>query len=117
VPVVMANRTGTLHTALPGGAGDLASSFPGLSTIVDSNGTVKAGLAEEEGVIVADVRLDPSRKATAMAPRFGRRWGVPVPWYAFIWPLTQRQGERAYAQDAERKARAALMSRAALTPA
>jgi hypothetical protein len=55
-------------------------------------------------------------KATAAPPRFGRRWRVPVPWYAFIWPLTQRQGERAYAQNPERKARAVAMGRAALTP-
>jgi N-carbamoylputrescine amidase len=117
VPVVMANRTGALHTSLPGGAGELASSFPGLSTIVGSDGAVKAVLGEEEGVIVADVQLNPGRKVTAPPARFGRRWGVPVPWYAFIWPLTQRQGERAYVQSTERKARAALMSCAALAPA
>jgi N-carbamoylputrescine amidase len=115
--VVMANRTGPIHTSLPGGAGELVSSFPGLSTIANSNGAVKAALGEEEGVIVADVELDPDRKATAAPPRFGRRWGVPVPWYAFIWPMTQRQGERAYTRSAERKARAAVMSHVALTPA
>ena len=47
VPVVLANRAGSLDTALPGGAGDLVSSFPGLSTIVDSDGAVKAVLGEE----------------------------------------------------------------------
>ena len=117
VPAVMANRTGSLHTSLPGGAGDLVSSFPGLSMIVNSDGSVKGALGEQEGIIVADVQLDPDRKAKAAPPRFGRRWGVPVPWYAFIWPQTQRQGERAYAQNPERKARAMAMGRAALTPA
>jgi hypothetical protein len=100
---------------LPGGAGDLASSFPGLSTIVDSDGAVKAALGEEEGVVVASVVLDPARKATAPPPRFRRTWGVWVPWYAFIWPLTQRQGERAYAHSAKRKARAMALSHAGLT--
>jgi N-carbamoylputrescine amidase len=117
VPVVLANQSGPLHTALPGGAGELVSSFPGLSTIVDSDGAVQAALGAEEGVIVGDVRPDPERKTRAVPGRFRGRWGVPVPWYAFIWPLTQRQGKRAYAQNAERKARATLMSRLALTPA
>jgi N-carbamoylputrescine amidase len=116
VPVIMASPAGPVRTLLPGGAGELMSSFPGLSTIVDSDGAVQAALGEEEGVIVADVQLDPGRKAATLPPRFGHRRGVPVPWYAFIWPLTQRQGERAYAQNAERKARAALLRRAALTP-
>lgn len=103
VPVAMANQAGPLCTPLPGGLPKIASSFPGLSAIVDSDGTVKARLGEAEGVIVADVRLDPSRKVTAPPPRFGRRWAVPVPWYAFIWPLTQKMGERHYAA-ASRKA-------------
>jgi N-carbamoylputrescine amidase len=113
VPVVAANHTGPLHTPLPGGAGDLVSSFPGLSAVVDSDGEVRAALGEEEGVAVADVVLDPARKATLAPSRLRGRWGVPVPWYAFIWPLTQRQGERAYAQNAERKARAARLSHGA----
>jgi hypothetical protein len=58
VPVVMADQAGPLRTPLPGGVGELTSSFPGMSTIVDSDGTVKAVLGEE-GVIVASVVLDP----------------------------------------------------------
>ena len=83
----------------------MVSTFPGLSTIIDSDGAVKAALGEEEGVLVADVQLNPARKARTEPPRFRRGWGVPVPWYAFIWPLTQHQGERAYAQSAARKTR------------
>ncbi|MDH3242802.1 MAG: carbon-nitrogen hydrolase family protein [Alphaproteobacteria bacterium] len=111
VPVVMANRTGPLQTKLPGVLPELKSSFPGLSMIVDSDGVVKAALGDEEDVIVADVHLEPNRKVKVLPSRIGRRWAVPVPWYAFVWPLTQRMGERAYAKDAHRKERAEAASR------
>jgi N-carbamoylputrescine amidase len=110
VPVVLANRTGPLHTRLPEGMGEMRSSFPGLSMIVDSDGSIQAGLGEEEGVVVADAHLDPGRKAGEKPRRAGKRWALPVPWYAFIWPLTQKKGERAYAASARRRERAAAIS-------
>ena len=106
VPVVLSNRTGPLHTPLPIGMGELHSSFPGFSTIVDSDGSVKAKMGEEEGVIVADVQLDPSRKTKKKPRRFGKMWAFRVPWYAFIWPQTQEQGERAYQANTNRRQRA-----------
>ena len=57
VPIVMANQTGPLETELPGHLPYLKSSFPGLSCIVDADGTVKQELGDEEGVIVSDVCL------------------------------------------------------------
>lgn len=57
VPVVVANRVGPLETDLPGKLPYLKSSFPGLSSIVDYDGAVKAELGDEEGIIVADVHL------------------------------------------------------------
>lgn len=111
VPVIMANRVGPLETELPGNLPYLKSSFPGLSSIVDSDGTVKAELGEEEGVIVADVCLMPTAKHEGKPKRYGKMWGVPVPWYAFIWPLTQRMGEKSYATNPRRKARALSVSR------
>jgi len=62
VPVVMANRVGRLGTELPGHLPFLKSKFPGLSSIVDADGTVKAELGDEEGVIVADVHLEKNRQ-------------------------------------------------------
>ena len=106
VPVVLANRAGEIHTPLPGPHGEFDSSFPGLSQIVDSDGTVKANMGGEEGVIVADVCLDPARKRSEKPRRAGRMWALPVPWYAFVWPMTQKEGEQAYAQSERRKARA-----------
>jgi N-carbamoylputrescine amidase len=106
VPVVLANRCGPLHTPLPAGMGKLDSCFPGLSSIVDGDGCVKAKLGEAEGVIVADVRLDPALKGRRPLSRHGEMWAVPVPWYALIWPMTQAMGEQAYAHNAQRKEQA-----------
>jgi N-carbamoylputrescine amidase len=104
VPVVMANRAGLIHTLLPGEHGDFDSSFPGLSRIVDSDATIRAKMGAEEGVIVAEVQLDPNKKRHAKPRCFGKMWALPVPWYAFIWPMTQEEGEQAYAMNERRKA-------------
>jgi len=105
VPVVMANKAGQLETDLPGWFPKLKGSFPGLSAIVDSDGSVRASLGEEEGVIVANVHLDPERKRQEQPQHNGTRWALPVmPWYAFLWPLTQRMGEKAYAKNSRRAA-------------
>jgi len=106
VPVVFANRTGRIQTPLPAGMGDFDSNFPGLSQIVDSDASVRAKMGEEEGVIVAEVRLDPNRKRSAKPRCYGKMWALPVPWYAPIWPETQIEGEKAYEKNDLRKARA-----------
>jgi N-carbamoylputrescine amidase len=110
VPVALANRAGQIHTPLPGANGDFDSSFPGLSQIVDSNAVVRAKLGEEEGVIVAEVRMDPSRKRQAKPRCYGKMWAIPTPWFAYIWPLTQKEGEEAYAKSEARRERAGKMA-------
>lgn len=110
VPVVMANRVGPLETELPGNLPYLKSSFPGLSSIVDCDGTVKAELGDQEGVIVADVHIGHRAERKREPRRYGRIWGIPVPWYAFIWPLTQKWGEKSYAANIRRKERALSVS-------
>jgi len=63
LPVVMANKCGPWVSPMPGIPFHVErSSFPGLSAVADSDGTLKAQLGDGEGVIVEDVRLDPSRK-------------------------------------------------------
>lgn len=109
VPVVMANRCGPLVTPLPGGFPAQNSSFPGLSTVADSDGTLKVQLGADEGIALAEVTLDPTRKAKQPPKAYGR-WALPVPWYAFLWPLTQKLGERAYARNSSRPARALAMA-------
>ena len=110
-PIIMANRVGPLETELPGNLPYLKSSFPGLSSIVDSDGTVKGELGDEEGIIVADVRLRQNAKHESEPKRYGKMWGIPVPWYAFMWPLTQKWGEKSYAANPRRKERALSVSR------
>jgi N-carbamoylputrescine amidase len=111
VPVVMANRVGPLETELPGNLPYLKSSFPGLSSIVEYDGKVKAELADEEGVIVADVHLGHSAERKSAPRRYGKMWGIPTPWYAFIWPLTQKWGEKSYISNIRRKESALSISR------
>ena len=111
VPVVVANRVGLLDTDLPGHLPHLKSSFPGLSSIVDYDGTVRAELGGDEGVIVADVHIGQSVERKGEPKRYGTMWGVPVPWYAFIWPMTQKWGEKSYATNIRRKERALTVSR------
>jgi N-carbamoylputrescine amidase len=117
VPAILADRCGPLHTALPAGFDPLDSAFPGLSCIADSTGRVVASLGEAEGVIVADVRLDPALKGKQPLRRHEEMWALPVPWYAFIWPMTQVPGEQAYEQSARRRERARRISQAAAVEA
>lgn len=117
VPVVFSDRTGPLHTPLPLVNNELHSSFPGYSAIVDSDGKVKARMGEEEGVIVAEVQLDPSRKTQKKPRRYGTMWAFRMPWFAFIWPETQAQGELAYQADLIRKQRALAITNSGSAPA
>jgi N-carbamoylputrescine amidase len=110
VPVVLADQAGSLVTPLPFGFGELRSSFPGLSVIVDAQGRVQSRLGEAEGVIVAGVQLDPALKPPNPPPDRGQLWALPVPWYAHMWPETQQMGERAYAQNSRRRQRALAIS-------
>lgn len=103
VPVALANRAGQIHTLLPGLHGEFDSSLPGLSQIVDSNAAVRAKLGDEEGVIVAEVRLDPGRKRQANLRCYGKMWAQPMPWYAGIWPATQKEAEAAYEKSETRR--------------
>ncbi len=65
VPVVMANRVGILETELPGKLPYLKTNFPVLSSIVDSDGTVKAELKGEEGIIVSDICIETNDRPTS----------------------------------------------------
>jgi len=101
VPTIMTNKCGPLVTALPGGFPPQRTHFPGLSAIADSDGAVRCQLGGEQGIAVGEVRLDPTRKART-PPRAYGRWALPVPWYAFLWPLTQRLGEGRYRKNQQR---------------
>ena len=62
IPVAMVNKVGRSYKPPPN---EINGFFPGLSAIVDSDGTVRQSMDDREGIGIADVTLDPSRKKTA----------------------------------------------------
>src|SRR5664279_295090 len=107
IPVVMANKVGRLVTEVPGGFPAQDLEFPGFSAIADSDGRLLGQLGNgQEGVIAGMVTLDPALKCMARVPPTHGRWNAAMPWWAFVWTLTQRLGERSYARSAERRVRA-----------
>jgi N-carbamoylputrescine amidase len=66
VPVAFVNKVGawTTKTLFPPPA-ETRGVFPGLSTIVDGDERVLVSMSGDEGVGVADVTLDPRRRASA----------------------------------------------------
>ncbi|MBB5019124.1 N-carbamoylputrescine amidase [Chitinivorax tropicus] len=107
IPVLMANKVGRLVSTLPAGFPPQDIEFPGFSAIADSDGALVGQLSSgQQGVVVGTVHLLPERKRTALVPRAFGRWTAKMPWWAFIWTLTQKMGERAYAKSDLRKAKA-----------
>lgn len=112
VPVILANKTGAWQSPMPGLIPSQSSRFAGLSAIVDSGGNVKARLeSDEQGLAVADITLDPGRKATTL-PKCNGRWSIKVPWYFFIFILTERMGSRSYVKNQRRKIQASSVHNA-----
>ncbi len=113
IPVVMSNKVGRLITALPAGFPSQDVECPGFSAIADSDGKLFGQLGPgEEGVVVGTVSLDPERKQQSQVPRTFGRWTTKMPWWAFIWLLTRKLGERSYARNAGRRSRASAISAA-----
>ena len=105
IPCAMSNKWGPWDTLLPGWLPPLAlghprSHFPGFTHIADSDGCEVARVADGEGVAVAEVCLDPSRKRPAFPPerdRF-RPWIAAVPPEYRLFHLFEAAGRRWYAQ-------------------
>lgn len=96
VPAVMVNKCGPWKQYR----------FGGRSTIADSDGTVKAQLRYQEGVIVADVTLDASRKTTEpvvcngyysldVSGGFKRRWAAMELMGKFCYALNPERRKKA----------------------
>jgi len=110
VPVVMANKCGRWQSPMPGIPFWMQDSqFPGLSAIVDSDGTVIAQLSDEEKVIVGDVRLDPSRKIHE-PPQCNGRWAWEGHWLRNSLLIIGAYGKLRYSLSSERKRRAQQVS-------
>lgn len=112
IPVIMSNKIGRLVSTLPAGFPPQDIEFPGFSAIADSDGTLVGQLGSgKQGVVIGTVHLMPERKKKELVPRTFGRWTAKMPWWAFIWVLTQRMGERAYAKNALRKSKALAVSK------
>ena len=107
IPVVMSNKVGRLVSTVPAGFPPQDMEFPGFSAVADSDGSLLDQLGPgEQGVVVGTVHLLSERKSKELAPRTHGRWATKLPWWAFIFVLTQRMGEKAYAKSARRKSKA-----------
>lgn len=110
VPAVMSNKCGAVRGALPVFSFMKAQfNYPGLSTIADSDGTIKAQLGIEEGVIVEDVTLDSCRKTHCAVKRRGR-WAFEMPLWWNLNILVETLGMMSYALSSQRKRKARLIS-------
>lgn len=111
VPIVLANKCGAWDSPIPGPPliKNIGSRFPGLSSIVDSDGSVKSRLGDEEGVIVADVTLDPTRKCHSTPPHYGR-YITPGPPQRSIIRLIEAMGRLSYSLSSRRKSKALAVS-------
>jgi N-carbamoylputrescine amidase len=113
VPVVFVNQVGPLQR-IGGILGHLMDTriwrLRGQSRIVDCDGSVLGQLGDHEGVLTADVAMDPARKHYDPQPSFGG-WLQPGPWAGrhVIIPLDIAVGRLSYtiSRQRRRKARAA----------
>ncbi|HKE56854.1 MAG TPA: carbon-nitrogen hydrolase family protein [Pyrinomonadaceae bacterium] len=62
VPVAMVNKVGRSYKPPPN---EINGLFPGRSAIVDSDGTILQSLDDKEGIGIANITLDSSRKTVA----------------------------------------------------
>ena len=120
VPAVFINHVGPRGpekwAGLRGGMMDpKAFRFLGLSTIADSDGTVKAQMDDcEEGVIVADVTLDPTKRVFNEPKGYGSYGGGWLrphnPLLDVICHVDAFGGRLSYMLSGERKSKALRIS-------
>ena len=112
IPAVVCNKSGPWRSPYPGIPFYTANSyFPGLSTIADSDGSVKAQLGNEEKAIIAAVTFDPNLK-THEVPRHGGRWAWKGPWIRNGARVMEVLGRLWYRMSSERKRKALKVSSA-----
>jgi N-carbamoylputrescine amidase len=110
IPSIVCNKCGYWQAAYPGLPFYKADShFPGLSTIADSDGSIKAQLKGEERAIVADVSLEPGRKMR-QPPQTHGRWADEGKWLRNGARVVEAMGSMWYALSRERKKKALQIS-------
>jgi len=112
IPVAMVNKVGRSYKPPPD---EIKGFFPGLSAIVDSDGTVKQSMDNKEGIGIADVTLDPNWKKTANDPPVCTGVGIAdlaIGGEAGVKKVEQAQvsGKNYYEANPDRKAKAVAIS-------
>jgi N-carbamoylputrescine amidase len=116
VPALMVNKCGPWQSPILGiPFYKVGASFPGLSSIADSDGTLKAQLMDKEGIIIEDVTLDPSRK-THRPPGYYGRWAWKGPSMRNSFIVIEAVGRLWYSISSERKRRARQISSVSDSP-
>jgi N-carbamoylputrescine amidase len=111
IPVIFCNHSGKFATPMPGIPFlKQDTHFDGLSSIADSDGTLKAQLGGEEGVIVEDVTLDPSLKKKEPPTTYGRFALPDAHWTRNVVLLIEAAYSACYWFSRERKRRAREIS-------
>ncbi len=109
IPAILCNKAGLWKSPMPGPMPYQDSRFPGLSSIADSDGSIVAQMGSEEGVIVAEVTLDPSRKSEEPPPCFGRwayEYGHEPSWSRHMVVVIEYLGHLWYSFNSTRKTKA-----------
>jgi len=123
IPTMMVNKASVADSSSPIPVLPfvrLAFHFPGLSTICDCDGEVLDSLGEGEGIVAAEVVLDPSKKRRPEEPtghwshgpkRFPRVWGA-------VFRAYERLGRASYTvSPARRRAARSAAASATRSPA
>lgn len=108
IPVVLSNKCGAFESRAPLGPYE-KTTFPGLSSIADSDGKVLAQLGTEEGCIVEEVALDRATKRDIEFSGYGR-WAWEGPWQRNLMLIIEFFGRVSYRLNTERKRKARLVA-------
>ncbi len=110
IPTIVCNKSGPWRSPYPLVPFYKSNThFPGLTTIADSDGSIKAQLGAEEKVIIADVTLDPNRKTKNVVPCSGR-WAWKGPKVRNGARVIEAVGRFWYSHSSERKRKALKVS-------
>ena len=111
IPAVFVNKVGPYDSPAPVSwlPASKAMTFPGHATIADSDGTVRAELGDQEGVLTASVTLDPDRKVRTRPRTYGSYVYSSGVAGMVVLPPAWLFG-RVYALSAERRRRARLVA-------
>jgi predicted amidohydrolase len=109
IPAIMANKVGHWKTKTPWPFPAEDSTFPGFSSIVEADGEVISSLGNQEGVIVADIVLNPENKTKQLPEMFGK-WARRPPRLFKLFTIAETLGRLKYLLCIKRRRMARMVS-------